>query len=79
MNAINAMAENYGMPVIYSMHPRSKKYIEQRNFKFHKNVKPLPPFGFADYNNLQLNAYCVVSEHRRKSQASEISKPTPKV
>lgn len=62
MNAVNAMAENYNMPVIYSMHPRSKKYIEQRGFKFHKNVRPLPPFGFADYNNLQLNAYCVVSD-----------------
>lgn len=62
MNAVNAMAENYDMPVIYSMHPRSKKYIEQRGFKFHKNVRPLQPFGFADYNNLQLNAYCVVSD-----------------
>jgi len=62
MNAVNAMAKNYDMPVIYSMHPRSKKYIEQRSFKFHKNVRPLPPFGFADYNNLQLNAYCVVSD-----------------
>lgn len=62
MNAVNAMAENYDMPVIYSMHPRSKKYIEQRDFVFHKNVRPLQPFGFADYNNLQLNAYCVVSD-----------------
>jgi UDP-N-acetylglucosamine 2-epimerase (non-hydrolysing) len=62
MNAVNAMAENYNMPVIYSMHPRSKKYIEQRGFVFHKNVIPLQPFGFADYNNLQLNAYCVVSD-----------------
>ena len=62
MNAVNAMAENYDMPVIYSMHPRSKKYIEQRGFIFHKNVRPLQPFGFADYNSLQLYAYCVVSD-----------------
>lgn len=62
MNAVNAMAETYDMPVIYSMHPRSKKYIEQRGFVFHKNVRPLQPFGFSDYNNLQLNAYCVVSD-----------------
>lgn len=62
MNAVNAMAEKYDMPVIYSMHPRAKKYIEQRKFVFHKNVRPLQPFGFADYNNLQLNAYCVVSD-----------------
>ena len=62
MNAVNVMAETYDMPVIYSMHPRSKKYIEQRSFAFHKNVRPLQPFGFSDYNNLQLNAFCVVSD-----------------
>lgn len=62
MNAINAMAEYYDIPVIYSTHPRSKKFIEQRGFVFHKNVRSLQPFGFADYNFLQLNAYCVVSD-----------------
>jgi UDP-N-acetylglucosamine 2-epimerase (non-hydrolysing) len=62
MNAVNVMAETYDMPIIYSMHPRSKKYIEQRGFCFHKNVRALQPFGFADYNNLQLNAFCVVSD-----------------
>lgn len=62
MNAVNAMAENYNMPVIYTTHPRSAKFIEQRGFKFHPNVRSLKPFGFADYNNLQLNAYCVVSD-----------------
>ena len=62
MNAVNAMAENYDMPVIYSTHPRSAKFIEQRGFKFHPNVRSLKPFGFSDYNNLQLNAFCVVSD-----------------
>ncbi len=62
MNAINAMAETYDIPVIYSMHPRSKKYIEQRGFVFHSNVRALQPFGFTDYNMLQLNAFCVVSD-----------------
>ena len=62
MNAVNAMAENYNIPVIYSTHPRSKKFIEQRGFKFHPNVQNLKPFGFSDYNNLQLNAFCVVSD-----------------
>lgn len=62
MNAVNAMAEKYGMPVIYSTHPRSKKFIEQRNFKFHPNVRSMKPFGFSDYNHLQMNAYCVVSD-----------------
>jgi UDP-N-acetylglucosamine 2-epimerase (non-hydrolysing) len=62
MNAVNAMAEKYNMPVIYSTHPRSKKFIEQRGFKFHKNVRSLKPFGFSDYNSLQLNSFCVVSD-----------------
>lgn len=62
MNAVNAMAENYDLPVIYSTHPRSKRFIEQRGFNFHQNVRSLMPFGFADYNNLQQNAFCVVSD-----------------
>lgn len=62
MNAVNAMAENYNMSVIYSTHPRSAKSIEQRGFKFHPNVRSLKPFRFSDYNHLQLNALCVVSD-----------------
>lgn len=62
MNAVNVMAEKYDMPVIYSTHPRSKKFIEQRDFKFHKNVRSMKPFSFSDYNHLQMNAYCVVSD-----------------
>lgn len=62
MNAINSMAETYQIPVIYSTHPRSKKYIDSRNFKFHPLVRTLKPFGFYDYNHLQQNAFCVVSD-----------------
>ena len=62
MNAVNAMAKNYDMPVIYSTHPRSKKFIEQRSFEFHPQVRQLQPFGFADYNHLQQKAFCVVSD-----------------
>lgn len=62
MNTVNTMAKKYNMPVIYSTHPRSKKFIEQRGFKFHPNVQSLKPFGFSDYNSLQLNAFCVVSD-----------------
>lgn len=62
MNAVNAMAENYQIPVIYSTHPRSRKFIENRNFKFHPLVRTLKPFGFYDYNHLQQNAFCVVSD-----------------
>ena len=62
MNSVNAMAEHYGKPIIYSTHPRSRKFIEKRGFVFHPLVKSLEPFGFADYNCLQKNAFCVVSD-----------------
>lgn len=62
MEAINIMAEHYQLPVIYSTHPRSRKYIEQRDFQFHPLVRCLEPFGFSDYVCLQLNAFCVVSD-----------------
>ena len=62
MNAINEMATTYDIPILYSCHPRSKKYINQREFKFHKNVILNEPFGFIDYNKLQQNAFCVVSD-----------------
>lgn len=62
MKAINEIAEQYQFPVIYSTHPRSKNTIEKRNFKFHPLVSSLEPFGFFDYNKLQLNAFCVLSD-----------------
>lgn len=62
MNAVNAMAEKYDMPILYSCHPRSKKYIEARNFKFDSRVIAHKPLGFFDYNKLQQNAFCVVSD-----------------
>ena len=70
MNSINHIAEKYGMPVIYSTHPRSKKFIEQRDFKFHPLVRNLKPFGFLDYNMLQMNAYCVLSDSGTLSEES---------
>ena len=62
MNAVNAMAEKYDMPILYSCHPRSKKFIEKRGFEFDKRVIQHEPLGFHDYNNLQMNAFCVVSD-----------------
>ncbi|SDP84712.1 UDP-N-acetylglucosamine 2-epimerase (non-hydrolysing) [Eubacterium maltosivorans] len=62
MTAINEIAEKYQMPVIYSTHPRSQKFIEKRQFKFHPLVQNLKPFGFFDYNHLQKNTYCVMSD-----------------
>jgi len=62
MNAVNTMAETYDMPVLYSCHPRSEKMIEKRGFKFDKRVVQHKPLGFFDYNKLQQNAFCVVSD-----------------
>lgn len=62
MNAVNAMAEKYNLPILYSCHPRSRKYIEARSFKFDKRVIQHKPLGFFDYNKLQKNALCVVSD-----------------
>ena len=62
MNAVNAMAEKYDMPILYSCHPRSAKYIKQRNFVFDPRVKQNKPLGFHDYNHLQMNAFAVVSD-----------------
>ena len=62
MNAINSLAEIYDMPILYSCHPRSKKYIEARGFKFDRRVIQHKPLGFFDYNKLQQNAFCVVSD-----------------
>ncbi len=62
MNAVNAMAETYNMPILYSCHPRSRKYIEARGFQFDERVIQHKPLGFFDYNKLQQNAFCVVSD-----------------
>jgi UDP-N-acetylglucosamine 2-epimerase (non-hydrolysing) len=72
MNSINQIAEKYKMPIIYSMHPRSKKFIEDRGFTFHPLVRSMKPFGFIDYNHLQMNAYCVLSDSGTLSEESAI-------
>ncbi len=72
MNSINKIAETYRVPVIYSTHPRSKKFIEKRNFKFHPLVKNMKPFGFFDYVNLQKNALCVLSDSGTLTEESSI-------
>jgi len=70
MNAVNRVAETYQMPIIYSMHPRSKKFIEQRGFRFHPLVQSMTPFGFLDYNKLQKSSYCVLSDSGTLSEES---------
>ena len=61
-NAINKMAEKYDMPILYSCHPRSKKKLESTGFKLDKRVVMHEPLGFHDYNNLQMNAFAIVSD-----------------
>lgn len=60
--AINTMAEKYDIPILYSCHPRSKKFLKARNFPLDARVKMHEPLGFHDYNHLQMNAYAVVSD-----------------
>ncbi len=83
MNAVNAMAEKYDMPVLYSCHPRSRKFIEQRGFKFDERVIQHKPLGFHDYNNLQMNAFAVVSDSGTLPEESSfflsIGSPIPAV
>ena len=78
-NAINKLAEKYNMPILYSCHPRSKKKIEKMNFKLDERVIQHEPLGFHDYNNLQKNAFCVVSDSGTLPEESSfyISKNEP--
>ena len=61
-NAINKMAEKYDMPILYSCHPRSRNRLESSGFVLDKRVIRNEPLGFHDYNCLQMNAFCVVSD-----------------
>ena len=61
-NAVNKMAEKYDLPILYSCHPRSRKRLEATGFRLDRRVIPHEPLGFHDYNCLQMNAFCVVSD-----------------
>ncbi len=61
-NAINAMAEKYDMPILYSCHPRSRNRLAASGFQLDKRVIQPEPLGFHDYNCLQMNAYAVISD-----------------
>ncbi|WP_459501262.1 non-hydrolyzing UDP-N-acetylglucosamine 2-epimerase [Bacillus sp. C1] len=74
MESLNAVAETYNMPIIYSTHPRSLKRIKARGFKFHPLVRILKPFGFFAYNHLQKNAFCVLSDSGTLSEESAMLK-----
>ena len=83
MTAVNAMAEKYDMPILYSCHPRSRKFIEQRNFKFDSRIVQHQPLGFHDYNKLQMEAFAVVSDSGTLPEESSfylsVGKPFPAV
>ncbi|MCI8919095.1 MAG: UDP-N-acetylglucosamine 2-epimerase (non-hydrolyzing) [Eubacterium sp.] len=72
MMAVNNIAQAYKMPVIYSAHPRSRRFIEKRRFSFHPLVRQMKPFGFFEYNSLQMHAYCVLSDSGTLSEESAI-------
>ena len=82
-NAINKIAEKYDMPILYSCHPRSKKRLEESGFELDKRVIRHEPLGFHDYNNLQMNAFAVVSDSgtlpEESSFFTSIGKPFPAV
>ncbi|MBO5946375.1 MAG: UDP-N-acetylglucosamine 2-epimerase (non-hydrolyzing) [Clostridia bacterium] len=81
--AINKLAEKYDMPILYSCHPRSKKRLEASGFKLDPRVIKNEPLGFHDYNNLQMNAFAVVSDSgtlpEESSFFTSIGKPFPAV
>ena len=81
--AINKLAEKYDMPILYSCHPRSRKRLEVSGFKLDKRVIQNQPLGFHDYNNLQMNAFAVVSDSgtlpEESSFFTSIGKPFPAV
>ena len=81
--SVNRLAEAYDMPILYSCHPRSKKFLEQRNFKLDARVRLHEPLGFHDYNCLQMNAFCVVSDSGTLPEESSfylsVGKPFPAV
>jgi UDP-N-acetylglucosamine 2-epimerase len=82
-NAINKMAEKYDMPILYSCHPRSRKRLESSGFVLDRRVIQHEPLGFHDYNCLQMNSFCVVSDSgtlpEESSFFTSIGKPFPAV
>lgn len=81
--AVNAMAEKYDMPVLYSCHPRSRKRLESSGFKLDARVIAHEPLGFHDYNCLQMNSFCCVSDSgtlpEESNYFSSIGHPFPAV
>lgn len=71
-DSINAIAEKYSMPIIFSTHPRTAKKITEKGIKFHRNVQNIEPLGFFDYVKLQKESYCVLSDSGTISEEAAI-------
>lgn len=82
-NAVNALAEKYDMPILYSCHPRSRKRLEESGFALDKRVIRHEPLGFHDYNCLQMNAFAVISDSgtlpEESSFFTSVGRPFPAV
>ncbi len=82
-SAVNRLAEEYDMPILYSCHPRSRRFLEERKFPLDRRVRLHEPLGFHDYNHLQMHAYCVISDSgtlpEESSFYTSIGKPFPAV
>jgi len=72
VDSLNLVAKEFKLPIIYSTHPRSFKMIKAKKIKFNPLIKNLEPFGFVDYNKLQKNAFCVLSDSGTLSEESSI-------
>ena len=81
--ALNQLAETYDMPILYPCHPRSRKFLEARGFKLDERIRLHEPLGFHDYNNLQMNAFCVISDSgtlpEESSLYTSVGRPFPAV
>jgi len=72
VEALNGVAEKYDMPLIFSCHPRTRKKLEEAGYKLDERVRQMPPLGFFDYNHLQMNSYCAISDSGGITEDSSI-------
>jgi len=72
MNGLNSLVETYNVPLVYSTHPRSRKRLDDKGFIFHPLIRSVKPLGFFDYNHLQMNSFCVLSDSGTLSEESSM-------
>ena len=72
VESINAICETYKMPIIFSVHPRTQKLIDEKSIKLHELVRPMKPLSFADYIKLEQNAFCVISDSGTITEESSL-------